>query len=144
MDKLQAAIKTAFASEFAFYLKAHNFHWNVEGGDFQQFHELFETIYTEVYGSIDDFAENIRKIQAYTPASLSRFSMLTEVSDENGVPDARTMATELLADSDKLAEIFKITYTIAEEMGEYGLANFLADRQDAHRKHSWMLRSIIR
>jgi starvation-inducible DNA-binding protein len=143
-ETLQAAVKTAFASEFSFYLKAHNFHWNVEGPDFVQFHELFETIYSEVYGSIDDFAENIRKIGAYTPASLSRFSMLTEIADENAVPTAQQMAQELLTDSDKMADVFKVIFTMAEDAGEHGLSNFIADRQDAHRKHSWMLRSILK
>jgi starvation-inducible DNA-binding protein len=54
------------------------------------------------------------------------------------------MAQELLADSDLMAEIFRSAYTAAEQMGDYGLANFLADRQDAHRKHSWMLRSTLK
>ena len=144
MDKLQLAIKTAFASEFSFYLKAHNFHWNVEGVLFQQYHALFETIYEEVYASIDAFAENIRKMGAYTPASLSRFSMLTAIEDETSVLTAEQMVAELLQDSDKMAELFRLTFEMAEAAGEHGLSNFLADRQDAHRKHSWMLRASLK
>lgn len=144
MDKLQLAIKTAFASEFSFYLKAHNFHWNVEGILFQQYHALFETIYEEVYASIDTFAENIRKMGAYTPASLSRFSMLTAIEDETAVLPAEQMVAELLQDSDKMAELFRLTFEMAEAAGEHGLSNFLADRQDAHRKHSWMLRASLK
>jgi starvation-inducible DNA-binding protein len=144
MDKLQLAIKTAFASEFAFALKAQNFHWNVEGPLFQQYHALFERIYDEVYGSVDDFAENIRKMGAYTPASLTRFSMLTAIDDETSILPAEQMVAELLQDSDKMAEIFKLTFDMAEAAGEHGLSNFLADRQDAHRKHSWMLRASLK
>lgn len=144
MDKLQLAIKTAFASEFAFALKAQNFHWNVEGPLFQQYHALFERIYDEVYGSIDDFAENIRKMGAYAPASLQRFSMLTAIDDETSVLPAEEMVAELLQDSNKMAEIFKLTFEMAEAAGEHGLSNFLADRQDAHRKHSWMLRASLK
>ena len=144
MDKLILAIKTAFATEYCFFLKAQNFHWNVEGPDFQQFHELFGKIYEEVYSSIDDFAENIRKSGSYAPASLTRFNMLSIVEDETQVMDAHSMAAELLADSDKVAELMKITFEMAEAAGEHGLSNFLADRQDAHRKHSWMLRAILK
>jgi DNA-binding ferritin-like protein len=43
-----------------------------------------------------------------------------------------------------MAELLRAAYTAAESMGDYGLANFLADRQDAHRKHSWMLRSTLK
>jgi len=34
-------LKVAFASEYAFYLKAQNFHWNIEGYLFPQYHEFF-------------------------------------------------------------------------------------------------------
>jgi starvation-inducible DNA-binding protein len=142
--KYHLAIKTAFASEFSFYLKAHNFHWNVEGENFQQYHILFGNIYEEVYGIIDDFAENIRKMGAYTPGSLSKFSMLTSIDDETDVPPAEQMISELLADSDKMANIFKITFEMAEANGDHGLSNFLADRQDAHKKHSWQLRASLK
>ena len=144
MDELKHAMKIAFASEYAFALKAQNFHWNVEGPLFPQLHTLFETIYSEVYGSIDAFAENIRKIGAYTPASFSRFSMLSVVKDETDILDPESMIHELLIDSEQLEEMFKIVFMAAEELGEHGLSNFLADRQDAHAKHSWMLRSTLK
>jgi starvation-inducible DNA-binding protein len=143
-DKYHLSLKTAFASEYAFAIKAQNFHWNVEGPLFVQLHELFERIYTEVYGSIDTFAEQLRALQVYTPASLAKFSMLTKVEDENEVPEWSAMLQELLADSDRMAEIFKITFAMAEQNGDHGLSNFLADRQDAHKKHSWMLRASLK
>lgn len=144
MDELQRALKVAFASEFAFYLKAHYFHWNVEGPLFKQLHDLFGEIYQEVYGSIDTFAENIRKTGAYTPGSFERFSMLTLVDDETQLLPAESMVLELLQDSTKMAKLFQVVFRAAEELGEYGLSNFLAERQDAHEKHSWMLRSTLK
>ena len=144
MEQLTNALKIAFASEYAFALKAQNFHWNTEGPDFYEFHLLFETIYNEVYGSVDAFAENIRKSGAYAPASLSRFSMLTTVEDENQIIDPQAMTAELLADSDKPAQLMAMVYKMADGAGEYGLSNFLAERQDAHRKHSWFLRSTLK
>lgn len=144
MEKLIQALKIAFASEFSFYLKAHYFHWNVEGSDFKQYHDLFGEIYEEVYGSIDDFAENIRKTGGYTPGSFERFNMLSKIDDETEVPDAKTMIAILLDDSNKMATMFKMVFDLAEANGEHGLADFLAGRQDAHRKHSWMLRSTLK
>lgn len=144
MDELIKALKIAFATEFSFYLKAHYFHWNVEGPNFKEFHDLFGTIYEEAYSSIDDFAENIRKLNAYTPGSFTRLSMLTQINDEMEIPSAENMVAELLQDSDKSIKIFKMVYDIAEENGEHGLSNFLAERMDAHRKHSWMLRATLK
>ena len=143
-DKYHLALKTAFASEYAFAIKAQNFHWNVEGPLFGQLHELFERIYTEVYGSIDTFAEQLRALQVYTPASLQKFSMLTKVEDENEIIEWNAMLQELLTDSDRMADIFRFTFTMAEANGDHGLSNFLADRQDAHKKHSWMLRASLK
>jgi starvation-inducible DNA-binding protein len=144
MDKLLNAMKIAFASEFAFYLKAHMFHWNVEGADFSEFHGLFGDIYEEVYGSIDPFAENIRKLDAYVPGSFQEMSMIPGASVDVEVPTAIEMVTILLADNEKLTKLMGMVYKLAEAAGEFGLANFLADRQDAHRKHGWMLRATLK
>ena len=97
-----------------------------------------------MYGSIDTFAEQLRALQVYAPASLQKFSMLTQVKDENEVPDFQSMLRELLEDSDRMANIFRITFDMAEQAGDHGLSNFLADRQDAHKKHSWMLRASLK
>lgn len=143
--KYHLALKTAFASEYAFALKAQNFHWNVEGASFPQLHLLFEKIYDAIYDGIDTFAEQLRALQLYTPASLEKFSMLTKVEDENseGMAEGQ-MVQELLADSEKMANIFKICYEMAEQAGDHGLANFLAERQDIHKKYSWQLRATLK
>lgn len=146
MDKMtyEEMLKTAFASEFSFYLKAANFHWNVEGEDFYEYHLMFERIYTEVYGIVDDFAEELRAARIYTPASFGVLDTLSVIECQDGVPEAASMAQELLLDSDTMAELFRTAFDGAEAMGDHGLSNFLADRQDAHKKHSWMLRSSLK
>jgi starvation-inducible DNA-binding protein len=141
MDELKKAMKVAFASEYSFALKAQNFHWNVEGPLFPQLHMLFGDIYEEVYESVDPFAENIRKLGSYTPASFERFSMLTQVEDELNMLEDRAMIAELLQDSDKMVKLLKIVFDLSEQAGEHGLSDFIAGRMDAHRKHSWMLRA---
>ena len=144
MDKFINALKIAFASQYTFAIKAQNFHWNVEGSDFYQLHNLFEDIYNETYGAVDAFAENIRKLKAYAPASLQRFSALTIIEDELEVLDPQAMIVELLADADKMQEIMKVLFVEAEARRHHGLSNFLADRQDAFAKHAWFLRSTLK
>lgn len=142
-EELQKAAKMAFASEFSFYLKTHQFHWNVEGMFFQPLHELFGSIYQEVYGSIDEFAEKIRSINTYMPGSYTRFSMLSEIEDETQLLEPKIMVSELLADSDKMVKIFKMVFDQSEAAGEHGFSDFIAGRMDAHRKHSWMLKATL-
>ena len=144
MDELIKAMKIAFSTEFSFYLKAHYFHWNVEGSDFLEYHDLFGKIYEEVYGSIDPFAENIRKLGSYTPGSYTRFSMLSQIDDETSVLPKDQMVAELLTDNDKILKVIKLVYDLAEREGQHGLSNFLAERLDAHHKHGWMLRACLK
>ena len=144
MDDLQKAAKIAFASEFSFALKAQNFHWNVEGPLFESYHALFEKIYNEVYDNVDAFAENLRKLGTFAPASLERFSMLTQIDDETDILPVEAMVQELLADTDKMSKILKIVYDRAEAAGKHGFSNFLAERMDGYAKHAWMLRASIK
>lgn len=144
MDELQKAAKIAFASEFSFYLKAHQFHWNVEGMFFKQLHDLFGDIYEEVYGSIDDFAEKIRSLGTYMPGSYTRFSMLSQIEDETQILDSKQMVIELLNDNEKMVKILKMVFDLSERAGEHGFSDFIAGRMDAHRKHGWMLKATIK
>jgi starvation-inducible DNA-binding protein len=144
MNELIKALKIAFSTEFSFYLKAHYFHWNVEGSDFLEYHDLFGKIYEEVYDSIDAFAENIRKLGSYTPGSYARFSMLSQIEDETNVLPKDQMLTELLSDNEKVLKVIKLVYDLAEREGQHGLSNFLAERLDAHQKHGWMLRASLK
>ena len=141
MDELQQAAKVAFATEFSFYLKAHNFHWNVEGSDFKQYHDLFGGIYEEVYGSIDVFAEQIRSLGTYVPASYTRFSMLTQIDDETQILPRQAMVEALIVDNEKIVKLLKLVFQQSEANQEFGFSDFIAGRIDAHRKHGWMLRA---
>jgi starvation-inducible DNA-binding protein len=144
MDELIKTMKVAFASEYSYFIKAQFFHWNVEGSNFPQYHELFGNIYEEVYGNIDAFAENLRKLGTYAPGSFERLSMLSRVEDETQIMPAEQMLAELLADSERMCEMFKVVFMLSEQAREYGLSDFIANRQDAHRKHAWMLKSTLK
>lgn len=137
-------MKVALASTFSFYLKAQYFHWNVEGIHFTQLHDLFGKIYEEVHASIDDIAEHIRAIDAYAPGSLTRFKELTAIECETDIPSAINMCKILQSDNDKLINVLTDTYLEAEKAKEYGLANFIQDRIDIHKKHGWMLKATIK
>lgn len=143
-EELVNSLKKLLADTFAFYLKAHNYHWNVEGADFQQYHTLFETIYSEVYGVVDTIAEEIRKLDAYSPGSLERFKMLTSIPEDPKIPTAQGMCQELLSANSIILEQIKAVYDLAEAEGQHGLSNLMAERQTAHAKHAWFLRSSLK
>ena len=137
-------LKVLLATSYAFVIKAQNFHWNVEGPDFPQYHEFLGDLYAEVYdNAIDKTAEYVRILGGYTPGSISRYAELSQIQDQTKIPRAELMMAELQQDNQKLLEMWKETFPIAEQENEQGIADFIASRIDAHGKHGWMLRSIL-
>ena len=137
-------LKKVHADAFTFYLKAHFYHWNVEGPDFPQYHDFLQNLYQEVFASIDSLAELIRTLDSYAPGTLTRLKELTSIEETDDVPDARTMMTRLLQENNILRASLLTAYKTADTTGEVGISNFLQDRIQAHEKHSWMLRSILK
>ena len=142
---LADSLKTLLATEYAFVIKAQFFHWNVEGPDFAELHGFFGAIYDEVYdNSIDKTAEYIRTLEDYTPGSFERFQELSQIAGQTKVPRARLMIEELLADNGRMIELLNNCFAEAEAENQQGIANFIAERIDAHGKHGWMLRSFLK
>ena len=137
-------MKVVLASTFSLYLKAHYFHWNVEGPNFPQYHSFLDSFYSEVYSSIDGIAEEIRSLDSYAPGSLKRFSELSKIEDETSIPDGLRMIKILFMDNKIVIDELKKARQMAEDNDCYGLVNFLEDRIDKHFKHEWMFRSTIK
>ena len=138
-------LKVLLASSYAFAVKAQLFHWNVEGPDFSQLHEFFGDIYAEVNdNAIDRCAEFIRTLDEYTPGSFERFAELSIIPGQTKIPRARLMLEELYANNAELIELLNRCFESAANERQEGIANFIAERLDAHGKHGWMLRSFLK
>lgn len=137
-------LKILLATTNVLSIKAQNFHWNVEGDNFPQYHEFFSDYYSEVYSSIDRVAEYIRTLDAYTPGSLTRYAELSVIQDQVKIPRAVLMFQELYQDNGIMIELLNGIFISATEENKQGIANFIAERLDAHNKHAWMLRSILK
>jgi starvation-inducible DNA-binding protein len=141
---LTETLKVLLATNYSFAIKAQNFHWNVETPDFPQYHKFFQKIYEDIFeNAIDQLAEYIRILGSYTPGSLTRFLELTQIEDQLMIPRAELMIAELYQDNQKLLEMYKEAFHIAEEEDEQGICDFIASRIDAHGKWGWQLRSTL-
>ena len=145
MEQLSAQLKKVLANTFTLYLKSHGFHWNVEGPGFPQYHEFFNDLYDELWNAVDPIAEHIRTLDVYAPASMTRYIELSEIHEEESFPYGGVeMARQLLNDNKTVLISLYAAQILANEAKEIGLANFLQDRIDIHKKHEWMLRSITK
>jgi starvation-inducible DNA-binding protein len=144
MEELVYSLKVLMSDAVTFYFKAHGYHWNVEGDDFPQYHEFFQKIYEDVYGSIDPIAENIRKCGEYAPFRLERFIEYRTVTDTNVTPEEVDMSTDLYNSNNQvIASLYK-SFAAASAQNRQGVMNFLADRIDQHEKWMWQLGAIIK
>ena len=144
MEQLIEQLKVILGTNFGLYLKAHNYHWNIEGADFPQYHGFLDGFYNDVWNQSDDIAEHIRQLNAYAPGSFSRFTELSAVEEATTVPDAHTMFITLKSDNDKYIMQLRAGIVLAEQAGEPAVSNFLQDLLGAHQKKAWMLRSIVK
>ena len=142
---LADALKILLATEYAWAVKTQFFHWNVEGPDFAQLHGFFGMLYEDVNdNAIDQTAEYIRTLDDYTPGSFERFGELSVIKGQTKVPRARLMIEELLANNSQMIELLNQTFEAAQSERQEGIANFIAERIDAHGKWGWQLKSFLK
>ena len=144
METLIQQMKVILATNFGLYLKSHNYHWNIEGSNFPQFHDFLNTFYSAVWAQTDLIAEHIRMLDSYAPGSFTRFSELSDVQEELNGPNALTMMRNLKQDNDTFIIHLRAGIVAAENADEPAVSNFLQDLLGAHQKQAWMLRSIIK
>lgn len=141
MNELTKLLKVMLADSVTMYFVAHGYHWNVEGSDFSQYHSLFADIYEDVYSSIDTIAEDLRKLDEYAPFTLSKFIDLRTVESVEVAPNPKAMAKALLKVNEGVLKTIGKAFAAAIAADEQGIANFLAERDDMHKKWSWQLKA---
>ena len=141
MSTLTTSLSSLLADAVTMYFQAHGYHWNVEGQDFSQYHSLFESIYEDVYSSIDPIAENLRKLDTYAPFALKQFMSLRTLDFGAATRDPQGMAKALLKSNVSILKSLNTTFQAATDADEQGIMNFLAERIDMHQKWGWQLRA---
>ena len=138
------SLKILLASTQAFAIKSQNFHWNIEGSDFPQYHAFYDTLYNDVSDTIDRIAEYIRTLDHYTPGSLQRYAELSVIKDQTKIPRAQLMFTESLNDTQVMIQLVVSIFDEATNENQQGIANFMAELQDLYGKNAWFIRSIVK
>ena len=139
MEELIEKMNVLLATSFALYLKTHNFHWNVRGPLFSQYHEFFGDLYEVFYNAIDPTAEEIRALGAPAPGGLGVYKEKSLITDTAGELDVPQMVTALYYDNNTVIQILNEAHILATTAKQYGLLNFLEAQLDEHKKYAWQL-----
>lgn len=143
-EQLIQTLKVLLGTTVDAKFRAHGHHWNVEGDDFHQYHELFSDIYDSLDAAIDPLAEWIRIFDGYAPFKLARFAELSVLPDTEVSSNPMVMAQDLYNILETVIAGFKTAGTEATNAQEYALANFLADQQGNAQKWCWQLRASLK
>jgi starvation-inducible DNA-binding protein len=138
-------LASILADEFILYTKTRNAHWNVTGSDFAEKHKLFETLYEQLDGIIDNVAERIRALGHFVPATLSATLAATNLNDENfSSYSSPGIIRVLLADHETIIRNLRNQISFfANEQQDLGTSDFVTGLMQDHEKTAWFLRAHL-
>lgn len=126
----------------ALSLKTQSFHWNVEGPHFGPLHTLFGSQYESLIEAADLIAERIRAIGSFPHPHNSNIDTAAVDPIPATPPTYKEMLKILAVENEKLAYFCHNASTICGP-ADAATSNLFADRQAAHSKAAWMLRSHL-
>lgn len=144
IDKL----KETLANHIEASLSVQGFHWNIEGQDFNQFHDFFSDVYSGFYSEVDRLAEYVRivssgseYVNSVVDITKTNKTLTTAIIVGDKPID---MCKELININNALLQNVSDLFESATKENEQGLANYCADRIDYHKKMNWKLISITK
>lgn len=138
------SLRVVLADSYALMAQTHLCHWNVEGPSFFALHVAFEEQYTELFTAVDEIAERIRALQAYSPGGLSPLSELAGMNELGEKVTAEKMVASLVQDHTKLIKDAAKARDLAGESGDNETEDMMIARIQVHEKTKWMLESFLK
>lgn len=131
------------ADTYALRLKTQNFHWNVRGQMYFSLHEAFEEQYNDLAVAVDEIAERIRKLGAYTPGNLELYSELSNIEGVKRSLAAQDMVSHLIKDNEGMAKRMRDFCDLLDDAGDEATLDLLAGRIDMHEEVAWTMRATL-
>lgn len=140
VPEIAEALNGLVADSYALYTKTKNFHWHVSGPHFRDYHLLFDEQASEIFATIDELAERVRKIGARTIHSIGEIARLQSLkdNDKDFVPPSEMLA-ELMNDTKQVIKRMREAHEIADEHDDVATASILENFIDQAEKRNWFL-----
>ena len=140
IPEIAEALNGLVADSYALYTKTKNFHWHVSGPHFRDYHLLFDEQAAEIFASIDDLAERVRKIGARTVHSIGEIARLQSIKDNDKTfVSPADMLAELMSDNKQVIKRMRAAHQIADKHDDVATASILENFIDAAEKRNWFL-----
>ena len=122
-----------------------NYHWNVEGKEFYDYHLLFDKEYHILFENLDLIAERIRAVGGKVQASMKHFIDNASIKEDNGAtPHPKDMVKRLHDQYHRIVEDMRKAVKDLEKSGDVATRKMLEDLIEMHEKTQWMLKSLLK
>ena len=142
-EKLISTVNKQVANWTVLYVKLHNYHWFVKGGNFFTLHEKFEEFYNEAAGHIDELAERLLALDGTPVATMKECLELSSIQEAEGSMTAEQMVQSVYDDFALLVNELKEGMELAAEVGDETTGDMLLAIHQGLEKHNWMLKSFL-
>ena len=140
IPEIADALNELVADSYALYTKTKNFHWHVSGPHFRDYHLLFDDQATEIFATVDDLAERVRKLGAKTIHSIGEIARLSTIKDnDKDYVAPADMLVELMNDNKTVIKRMRSTHEIADRHDDVATASILENFIDQAEKRNWFL-----
>ena len=142
--ELEQSLKILQANVFKAYLQVHGYHWNIEGILFPEMHEKWLEVYEDIYGSIDDISEMLRKLGVIAPMTLESLNDNATISSVYAGSNVKDQIESFLASNELVIDSILAAHKLADQENEIGIASDLEIRDSMHKKWRWQLSATLR
>lgn len=143
-NRLADALNLVLADSYALMALTHLAHWNVEGPDFFQLHQAFQSQYESLFEAIDEIAERVRALDGYAAGGLGALGRLAQMEEFKAPVPARDMVAGLVVAHEKLVDDAMRARELAGQMNELQTQDLMVKRLEWHEKTLWMLKSHLK
>ena len=137
---LAGAMNAVLADVFALYLKTKNFHWQMSGPHFRDYHLLLDEQAEQLFAMTDPLAERIRKVGGQTLRSIGHIARTQRVLDNDAdYVEPSDMLAELRDDSKTLAASLREAHDLCNEHRDIASASLIEGWIDETERRTWFL-----
>lgn len=130
-------------SEMVLTVKTRNFHWNIKGRSFMEFHKLLDKQYDLLNELVDLIAERISKLGGTAVGIMKDFIDKSELKETSSAPDQTKMLSILLEDQQNVAKTLRDHIEKLGETKDFVTTDFLTGVLEKHEDMIWEIRSYL-
>jgi starvation-inducible DNA-binding protein len=139
-NAVATALNEILADTFVLFLKTKNFHWHVSGPHFRDYHLMFDEQAEQIFATVDELAERVRKIGGTTLRSIGHIAKLTTLPENNeDFVAPHDMLAELIADHKKIIANMRRTHKLTDDCDDVATASLLENFIDGAERRLWFL-----